>query len=143
MTYTFPRHRYFGFFGFFLLILVLDGPAAAQSRAALAGSVATAAGAPVEFATITLHRAADSTVVKTEFSDAQGRFKVEAPSGANYRVSAAQVGFERYWSAPFTLPETGLALPAIALRASAATALKEVTVTARKPCLSGRPTAPL
>ena len=122
-------------FGFLALVLglIAAGPAAAQSRAALTGTVANSTGAPVEFATITLHRAADSTVVKTEFSDGQGRFQLEAPSGAQYRISAAQVGFERYWSAPFELPAAGLALPAVALRASAATALQEVTVTARKP----------
>ncbi|HEX8504842.1 MAG TPA: TonB-dependent receptor [Hymenobacter sp.] len=114
-------------------LLVAAGPAWAQSRASLSGNVTTAAGAAVEFATVTLHRAADSVVVKSEFSDAQGHFQLEAPGGARYRVSAAQVGFERYWSAPFDLPAEGLALPAITLRASQATALKEVTVTARKP----------
>ncbi|GAB3846316.1 outer membrane beta-barrel family protein [Hymenobacter terrigena] len=112
----------------FLTTLAAEG----QNRVAVNGTVQSA-GVPVEFATITLHRAADSAVVKTEFSDAQGRFQLAAPSGARYRVSAAQVGFERYWSAPFELPAAGLALPAFALQASAATALKEVTVTARKP----------
>ncbi|WP_082685114.1 TonB-dependent receptor [Hymenobacter sedentarius] len=135
MHCTFPQYRYLCacLFGAFILNAGSASSAAAQARAALTGAVASAAGAPVEFATITLHRAADSTVVKTEFSDGQGRFQVEAPSGDSYRVSAAQVGFERYWSAPFELPAAGMALPAILLRASAATALKEVTVTARKP----------
>lgn len=118
--------------GFLLFLLLATFAAAGQTRVAVSGTV-LAANAPVEFATITLHRAADSAVVKTEFSDAQGRFQLEAPSGARYRVSAAQVGFARYWSAPFELPAFGLALPAFALQASAATALKEVTVTARKP----------
>ncbi|WP_303311045.1 TonB-dependent receptor [Hymenobacter sp. BT730] len=117
----------------FLFVWLLVMPAIAQIRAPLTGKVGTAAGAPVEFATITLHQAADSAVVKTEFSDAQGHFQIDALSGARYRVSVAQVGFERYWSAPFELPAAGLALPAMVLRANAATALKEVTVTARKP----------
>ncbi|MBF9239002.1 TonB-dependent receptor [Hymenobacter sp. BT683] len=135
MRDNYSRQRYFFVYltGAFLLTLLTAIPATAQTRAALTGSVANSAGAPVEFATLTLHRAADSSVVKTEFSDDQGHFKLEATSGANYRVSAAQVGFERFWSVPFELPAAGLALPAIALRASAATALKEVTVTARKP----------
>ncbi|WP_046242477.1 TonB-dependent receptor domain-containing protein [Hymenobacter terrenus] len=135
MLHTSILHRQSGSFlvGVFTLWLIAASSASAQTRAALTGTVATATGAAVEFATITLHRAADSTVVKTEFSDGQGHFQLEAPSGAQYRVSAAQVGFERYWSTPFELPAAGLALPAIALQASAATALKEVTVTARKP----------
>lgn len=50
-----------------------------------------------------------------------------------YRVSAAQVGYVRYWSAPFELPAAGLALPPVALRTSAATALREVSVIGQKP----------
>ena len=127
----------FGRLTFWLVVcggwLLAPLAAQAQCRAALTGTVRTAAGAPVEFATVTLHRAADSVVVKTEFSDAQGRFQLEAPSGAHYRVSVAQVGFARYWGVPTELPAAGLALPPVVLAGSAATALKEVTVTARRP----------
>ena len=112
--------------------------ARAQSRAAFTGTVLSPAGMPVEFATLTLHRAADSAVVKTEFSDAQGTFRLEALVGGRYLVSAAQVGFGRYWSPALALPAAGLALPTIRLAASAATALKEVTVTARKPLFEHR-----
>ncbi|MGI4762630.1 MAG: outer membrane beta-barrel protein [Janthinobacterium lividum] len=105
----------------------------AQTRAAVRGTVAGPGGKAVEFATVTLHRTADSVVVKTEFSDAQGGFRLDAPAGGRYRVSVAQVGFGRYWSAPFELPMAGLALPACALTPSQATALKEVTVKGRPP----------
>jgi len=108
-------------------------PALAQNSAPVRGVVQDAAGAPVEFATLTLHRAADSTVVKSEFSDAKGAFTLPAPAGKRYRLSAAQVGYERYWSAPFELPAAGLELPPVVLRTSAATALKEVVVTGQKP----------
>ncbi|MBF9237205.1 TonB-dependent receptor [Hymenobacter sp. BT683] len=101
--------------------------------AAVTGSVRSGAGAPIEFATVTLHRAADSSVVKTEFSDAQGAFRLEQAAGGRYRVSASQVGFVRFWSDAFELPAAGLALPAFALQTSAATALKEVTVVGQKP----------
>ncbi|OGX88936.1 hypothetical protein BEN48_07950 [Hymenobacter glacialis] len=114
--------------------LVLAAPFSllAQSRPALTGTVAGTTGAPIEYATITLHRAADSAVVKTEFSDGQGGFRIEAASG-RYLVSAAQVGFERYWSPVLALPAEGLTLGAIKLTASQATALKEVKVKGRKP----------
>jgi len=104
-----------------------------QGTATVAGVVRDPAGAPVEFATITLHRVADSTVVKSEFSDAKGAFTLRAAAGGRYLVSAAQVGFLRYWSAPFELPAAGLALPAVTLRTSAATALQEVKVLGQKP----------
>jgi len=113
---------------------VLAAPLAsyAQGSPAVRGRVTSGTGAAVEFATVTLHRAADSVVVKTEFSDQRGEFQLAAPAGKSYRVSVAQLGFGRYWSAPFELPAAGLALPAVVL-ASQATALKEVTVTGRKP----------
>jgi len=105
----------------------------AQTRAALRGTVANTAGVAMEFATITLHRAADSVVVKTEFSNPQGAFQLDAPASQRYRLSVVQVGCGRYWSPPFTLPEGGLTLPAIALVASQAANLKEITVVAQKP----------
>jgi len=105
----------------------------AQGRAAVSGRVASPAGGPVEFATVTLHRAADSVVVKTEFSDGSGAFRLEAGAGPRYLVSVAQVGYKRYWSPAFELPGAGVVLPTIQLAVSQATALKEVAVTGRKP----------
>lgn len=108
-------------------------PAFGQGTAPVTGAVLDPAGSPVEFATITLHRVTDSTVVKSEFSDAKGAFALWAPAGGRYLVSAAQVGYERCWSAPFELPATGLVLPSVALRTSAATVLQEVKVIGQKP----------
>ncbi|OON70886.1 TonB-dependent receptor [Hymenobacter sp. CRA2] len=119
-----------------MFLLVAGGtPLAAQAQQAIAltGRVQSPTGAPVEFATLTLHRAVDSTVVKSEFSDAQGAFRFEVGAAGRYLVSAAQVGYERYWSAPVALPADGLELPPIALRPSAATSLQEVRVVGRKP----------
>jgi ferric enterobactin receptor len=120
-----------------LLLLPLLG--AAQGRAHLQGSVTNEAGAAVEFATITLHRATDSVAVKSEFSDVQGAFQLEMPAGGRYLVSAAQVGFGRYWSPVLEATAGEQQLPPIRLAASAATALKEVTVVARKPLYEHAP----
>ena len=125
----------------FLITIFASGiafPALAQLPAAVRGTVASRAGSAIEFATITLHRATDSVVVKTEFSDPQGAFRLDAAAGGRYRVSAAQVGFARYWSPAFELPAAGLTLAAIELNASQTTTLKEVTVTARKPLFEHR-----
>ena len=119
------------------LLLALAAPlrVLAQKRAPVSGTIAIAngTGTAVEYATVTLHRASDSVVVKTEFSNGQGAFLLEAPSGTRYRVSAAQVGFARYWSPAFELPAAGLALSPFSLVASQTSALKEVTVRGRKP----------
>ena len=113
-------------------LLGLPGASLAQ-RAAVRGSVAGPGGATVEYATVTLHRAADSVAVKAELSDAKGRFQVEAAAGKTYRVSVMQVGYGRYWSPAFTLPATGQDLPAIQLAASAKSTLGPVTVTGQRP----------
>ena len=121
-------------------MLLLGSPwaARAQTRAVVRGHVAAHDGAPVELATVTLHRATDSVVVKTEFTDAAGAFELAAAAGRRYLVSVAQVGYRRYWSAAFELPAAGLALPPVQLAASEATALKEVAVTGRKPLYEHR-----
>lgn len=108
-------------------------PGYGQSVAPVTGVVVDPAGAAVEFATLTLHRATDSTVVKSEFSDVKGAFELRAPAGGRYLLSAAQVGFARYWSTPFELPAGGQVFPQVALRTSAATALTEVMVVGQKP----------
>ncbi|WP_223284706.1 TonB-dependent receptor [Hymenobacter qilianensis] len=106
--------------------------ATAQSR--VSGTVRSAdAGTGIEYATVTLHRAADSAMVKTEFSDAQGAFRFEQATQGRYLVSAAQVGFVRTWSGPFEVTTQNYTLPALVLKSSQATALKEVTVIGQKP----------
>jgi ferric enterobactin receptor len=105
----------------------------AQGRAEVRGTVTNSAGAGLEFVTVTLHRAADSALVKTEFSDAQGAFRLQAKPGGRYLVSAAQVGVGRSWGPVFELPAGGVSVGVITLVAGQATMLKEVVATARKP----------
>ncbi|TGE28951.1 outer membrane beta-barrel protein [Hymenobacter metallicola] len=115
-----------------LLAGLLALPATAQTGASTTGRVQTEAGAPIDYATVTLHRATDSTLVKTEFSDAKGEYRFEQLAAGNYRVSAAQVGYNRAWSAVFELPGSG-SVPTLTLRVNAATQLKEVQVVGQKP----------
>ncbi|SFQ02155.1 TonB-dependent receptor [Hymenobacter arizonensis] len=105
----------------------------AQAQANVRGTVQSATSSPIEFATVTLHRAADSTVVKTEFSDVKGAFQFERAALGRYLVSAAQVGFVRQWSQPFEVAGQSIELPALALATNAATQLKEVQVMGQKP----------
>ena len=116
-----------------LLAWLITASAFAQTPGSLTGTVRNPAGAPIDYATITLHRAADSSVVKTEFSDGQGAFRFEGLSEGSYRVSAAQLGFVRHWTEAFTLPAGGQKLPVITLQTSGATQLKEVQVVGQKP----------
>lgn len=120
------------------LLLARPLTSAGQTGPAVSGLVTEANGAPVVFATVTLHRAADSVVVKAEFTGARGTFRLEAAPGGHYLVSAAQVGYQRRWSAAFELPAAGLTLAPLVLVRSANTALEEVSVTAARPLYEHR-----
>ncbi|RTQ45930.1 TonB-dependent receptor [Hymenobacter gummosus] len=111
--------------------MLLAAPAA-QAQSTVTGAVRSAAGPAIDFATVTLHRAQDSVVVKSEFSDATGAYRFEQLAAGRYRVSASQVGFGRQWSAVFELPGAA-ALSALVLPVSQATQLKEVQVVGQKP----------
>ncbi|PJJ60017.1 outer membrane receptor protein involved in Fe transport [Hymenobacter chitinivorans DSM 11115] len=115
-----------------LLPLLAASGALAQNPGITTGRVQTEAGAPIDYATVTLHRAADSTLLKTEFSDARGEYRFEQVAAGKYRVSAAQVGYNRAWSTVFELPGSS-AGPTLTLRVNAATQLKEVQVVGQKP----------
>ncbi|UPL50736.1 outer membrane beta-barrel protein [Hymenobacter sublimis] len=117
------------------VILLLPFSTRAQVHpAAVVGTVRTSTGAAVEYATITLHRAADSAVVKTEFSDAAGQFHLAPSVGGRYLVSAAQLGYGRAWLGPLEVTAAPLPAPlAFVLTAGAATQLKGVTVTGQRP----------
>jgi len=120
--------------GWVLTLICLAASLAVQAQTAgIRGRVQSAEGQPLEFATVTLHREADSVVVKAEFSDAAGQFVLPPSPAGRYRVAASQVGYERAWSAVITLGSETLQLPALVLRASQATQLKEVKVVGQKP----------
>ncbi|HEV7350860.1 outer membrane beta-barrel protein [Telluribacter sp.] len=124
-----------------VLILVPGASTQAQGLSTLTGQVADPAGAAVEFATVTLHRSADSVVVKSDYSNENGEFKMAGVSGGNYYVQVSMVGYKRFISAPLAvtvLPgaEAGtlsvLKVPAVTLVPAGSTSLKEVTIQTRK-----------
>lgn len=119
--------------GIVSLLSLLVTQVVAQSNSSLSGTVHDGAGVPVEYAAVALHRATDSVVVKTEFSDAQGHFWLAAPTPGQYLVSVALVGYQRTWSAPLTAGAAALVLGVLTLQASSATTLKEVTVAGSRP----------
>ncbi|GAB2782941.1 hypothetical protein HNQ93_002239 [Hymenobacter luteus] len=120
--------------GLALLLFVPGLPMLSAVGQGISGQVRTEAGAPVEFATLVLHRAADSAVVKTEFSDEKGGFRFEPVAAGRYLVSATQVGFARAWAGPLELTAGATPPPlALTLRPSTATALQEVTITGQRP----------
>lgn len=126
MTFSLPTH-------IIVLFFFLTGSAWAQKGPNVTGLIHDPTGSVVEFATVALHRASDSTVLKTEFSDAAGTYRFSSVPAGQYFVSASQVGFARSQTNAFAVSTSNESLPVIQLKSSNATQLKEVTVQARKP----------
>jgi Outer membrane protein beta-barrel family/Carboxypeptidase regulatory-like domain len=100
----------------------------------ITGQLADAAGKPLEFATLLLLQAKDSSLVKGEISDARGVYAFEnIPAGA-YRVAGQQVGYRKAYSQLVTIDSAHLtiALPVLTL-AEETKQLAEVQVVAKKP----------
>ncbi|MBC6699501.1 outer membrane beta-barrel protein [Hymenobacter puniceus] len=115
-------------------LLVLAASLAAQELPTpILGQVRTGAGAPVEYATVTLHRALDSVALKTEFTDAGGHFMMVPASTGQYLVSVAHIGYAPAWAGPFPATGSAIAPLRITLVPGATQQLRGVIVTGQKP----------
>ncbi|OZI05791.1 hypothetical protein BWI93_23065 [Siphonobacter sp. BAB-5385] len=105
----------------------------------LRGRVTDPAGIAIEFATLALYSAVDSTLVKGTVSDSLGQFGfTRIPLGAYY-VEARFVGYQPQRSARFTLSEKQpqRLLPTLQLQPGEQD-LQTLTVTAKKPLVEQR-----
>lgn len=88
----------------------------------------------VEFATVTLLRAKDSTLVKGMLSDANGKFDFENLTEGSYLVGVSQLGYQKFFSPKFTISPENQLIDLKSIQLSEATQeLKEVSVRASKP----------
>jgi len=122
-----------------LLLVGLSLPAISQTIT-ITGALTDATGAPVEAATVSLLRAADSSLVKVELSDATGQFEFFSIPAGQFLVGVTALGYEKLIGAPVQANEAGqkIQLPPLTLSGSSI-GLKEVTVTAQKPLIERRP----
>ena len=100
----------------------------------ISGSVTDASRQPQGFATVTLHKAQDSTLVKGAVCDADGRFDLENMPAGRYFVRAQILGFQQSESEKFDFGTADVKVPPVVLKASS-TALREVSVVAQKPLI--------
>jgi outer membrane receptor protein involved in Fe transport len=104
----------------------------AQSNPGVAGQVNQAGNKPVEFATVTLLKAKDSSLVKGAIADINGKYEFEQVKQGKYLIAAVSVGMTKAYSKVFDVAVTSVRVPALSLEASSKT-LKGIDVTARKP----------
>lgn len=94
---------------------------------------------PLPYASVGLHRAADSSLVKSEFTDEDGVFEFLPTLPGKYYVSVALLGYDRYLTPSFDWASDALELPTLQLQPAAAHALQEVEIVGRKPLFERLP----
>ena len=86
---------------------------------------------PIEFATVTLYNAPDSTLLTGALTDSLGRFKItDVPSGTYY-IWCKSIGFKDLRTRTFTLKSSSYSLPRLFMLSNEQN-LNEVVVTGRK-----------
>jgi len=100
--------------------------------AKVSGLVTQAANKPVEFATLTLLKATDSSLVKGAIADINGAYEFEQVKPGKYLVAAAYVGMGKTYSRVFEVNGNAVKLETLSLSADTKN-LKEVNVTGKKP----------
>ena len=100
----------------------------------LSGSLRDVAGKPVEFASVRLVQAADSTLVQAAQSDDQGRFSFGSVAPGLYRLHAQQLGYRDARSAVVQMGAASQQLPPLVL-AAAPRQLGEVKVVGHPPAI--------
>ncbi|MXV14355.1 outer membrane beta-barrel family protein [Hufsiella ginkgonis] len=127
-----------------LLMLMLAGPFLAKNCAAqeklagsrVSGAVLDAERKAVDFATIHLLRAKDSSLVKVAISAADGTFIFENNAAGNYLVAASMAGYKKGYSKPFELNAGNKIVTLEAIRLPAQSRdLKEVAIVSQKPLI--------
>jgi iron complex outermembrane recepter protein len=114
----------------FLILAFLTLNLIAQGK--ISGRVIDATGNPLEFVTVTLHRAKDSVLVKGALTDAYGKYEFEDIKNGSYRVLATQVGLKKQFSDPLSIEGNSLTTNDLRLIEDAKV-LGAVTITAQKP----------
>ncbi|MBV8252479.1 MAG: TonB-dependent receptor [Chitinophaga sp.] len=104
----------------------------AQNNTKVTGQVMQAGDKPVEFATVTLLKASDSSLVKGAIADMNGKYEFENIKQGKYIIAAAFVGMNKVYSNSFDLKAASFAAAPLVLTANAKN-LKAVDVTARRP----------
>lgn len=117
-----------------LLILLTLSNFRTQAQGKITGQVTDNKSKIVEFATITLLQAKDSSLVKGALADANGTFEFEKIKFGSYLVAITQLGYQKFYTPKFSLSSEN---PSIKLSnltlVEESKELNEVVVTARKP----------
>lgn len=123
---------------FVSLMLILISSLKAQTESKIQGMVKDDAEKPVPAATVSLLKAADSSLVKIAVSEANGNFEFNNIKEGNYLLSVTSVGYETAHTQTFLINTEALTkLPGVKLTSSSNN-MKGIVVEARKPLVENK-----
>ena len=112
----------------------LNQPGTERTLGKITGTVIDGNTRTIESATITLHKAADSTVAKMSVADKTGKFEFENIAHGKYFVSISAIGHDRGYSDPIDINPSNLIVTLKTIELVPATkAMAGVTVTSKRP----------
>jgi outer membrane receptor protein involved in Fe transport len=112
--------------------------AKAQTASKILGLVKDEAGKPLSSATVTLLKAADSSLVKVAVSEQAGNYEFTGIKQGSYLISVSSVGFSKAYSSLFSYAGTeDMTVPVISLTANAG-GMTGVVVQARRPLVENK-----
>ncbi|WP_374948439.1 TonB-dependent receptor domain-containing protein [Mucilaginibacter sp.] len=122
-----------------LVLMILTASTFAQApkgNTTVSGTLQTDAGKPLDYATVTLLRAKDSSVVKGTLSNDAGRYILDHIPAGRYIIAATNMGYQKSSSSAFDVNATQgtITIPAIKMVAASRN-LQAVTITAARPLI--------
>lgn len=122
---------------FITVLSLYNSPAFAQAKLSgskITGAVIDEQQKSLDYATISLLKAKDSTLVKTSLTDLSGNYSFDNITTGDYLISATMVGYKKAYSKPFNLSETNSIIRVDEIRLTTESkTLKEVSIVAQKP----------
>jgi outer membrane receptor protein involved in Fe transport len=107
----------------------------AQTKATASGIVKDNTAKALQHVTVSLLAAKDSSLVKADITDADGKFQIASANAGKFLLSYSIIGFEKKFSQSFDL-QNGQSFTAEPVSLElAAKKLQDVTVTSRKPMI--------
>ena len=106
-----------------------------NSQVLIKGMVKDETGEALPYASISIHTAKDTALIKGNLSDADGNYLIEDVGPGSYRLMCAYLGKENQVSEAFTLEKGNKQASFDFILKTASIALEEATITAKRPFL--------
>ncbi|MGN7721649.1 outer membrane beta-barrel protein [Chitinophaga sp. 22620] len=115
-----------------LIIILLAALNTVFAQSNVSVKITDVSGNPLPYASVAVRKSTDSSLVKGQMSDADGKCLFEKIAAGSYYLEVSQMGFTAKKSSVFQVKDAAVDLKALALEA-APKSLKGVEVTAQKP----------